>query len=74
MHAVLFLYREVVDQPIEDRIEPVRAKRRPPLPVVLTQEEVQRVLSEMKGTHLLMTRLLYGAGLRLMECVRLRKD
>jgi len=40
----------------------------------LTQEEVQRVLSEMKGTHLLMTRLLYGAGLRLMECVRLRKD
>jgi integron integrase len=72
MHAILFFYREVVDQPIEDRIEPVRAKRRPPVPVVLTQEEVQRVLSEMKGTHLLMTRLLYGAGLRLMECVRLR--
>jgi integron integrase len=40
--------------------------------VVLTQEEVQQVLSEIKGTHLLMAGLLYGGGLRLMECVRVR--
>ena len=38
----------------------------------MTQEEVQRVFAEMKGTHLLMAKLLYGGGLRLMECVRLR--
>jgi integron integrase len=72
MHALFFLYRLVLDQPIEDRIEPVKARRRPPLPVVMTQEEIQRVLGEIKGTHLLMARLLYGGGLRLMECVRLR--
>ncbi|MBP8646341.1 MAG: integron integrase [Syntrophobacteraceae bacterium] len=71
-NAILFLYREVLDQPVEGRIEAVRAKRRPMLPVVMTQEEVKRVLSEMKGTHLLMAKLLYGGGLRLMECVRLR--
>ena len=72
MNAIVFLYRHVLDQPIEDRIEPVRARRHTRLPVVMTQEEVQRVLNEIKGTHLLMARLLYGGGLRLMECVRLR--
>ena len=72
MNAIVFLYRHVLDQPIEDRIEPVRARRHTRVPVVMTQEEVQRVLNEIKGTHLLMARLLYGGGLRLMECVRLR--
>ena len=72
MNAIVFLYKHVLDEPIEDRIEPVRARRHARLPVVMTQEEVQRVLSEIKGTHLLMVRLLYGGGLRLMECVRLR--
>lgn len=71
-NAILFLYRLVLDQPIEGQIEAVRAKRRPRFPVVMTQEEVRRVLAEMKGTHLLMAKLLYGGGLRLMECVRLR--
>ncbi len=71
-NAILFLYREVLDQPIEGKIEAVRAKRHPRLPVVMTQEEVQQVFAEMKGTHLLMAKLLYGGGLRLMECVRLR--
>lgn len=72
LNALVFLYRDVLDRPIEDRIKPVRAKRRPSLPVVMTQREVKQVLSHMKGTHLLMARLLYGSGLRLMECIRLR--
>ena len=72
MNAIVFLYRQVLDQPIEDRIEPVRARRHTRLPVIMTQEEVVQVLKEIKGTHLLMARLLYGGGLRLMECVRLR--
>ncbi|MFH1639721.1 MAG: integron integrase, partial [Chloroflexota bacterium] len=41
-------------------------------PVVMTKAEVQRVLAQMRGNHLLMAKLLYGCGLRLMECVRLR--
>jgi integron integrase len=72
LNAIVFLYRDVLDQPIQGEIAPVRAKRHPRVPVVMTQGEVQRVLREMHGTHLLMAKLLYGGGLRLMECVRLR--
>jgi integron integrase len=50
----------------------VRAKRPRRVPVVLTREEVRRLLALMEGKHGLMASLLYGAGLRLMECVRLR--
>jgi site-specific recombinase XerD len=49
-----------------------RAKRPKRLPVVLTREEVKRLLDELSGTSRLMAGLLYGSGLRLMECVRLR--
>ena len=72
LNAIVFLYREVLDQTIEGEIAPVRAKRHAKVPVVMSQGEVQRVLREMIGTHLLMAKLLYGGGLRLMECVRLR--
>jgi integron integrase len=72
LHALLFLYREVLDHPIDDQIDPIRAKKRPKLPVVMTPQEVKLVLSSMKGGHLLMAQLLYGSGLRLMECLRLR--
>jgi integron integrase len=72
LNAIVLLYRDVLDKPVEEQLEPVRAKRRPKLPVVMTQHEVKRVLSRMKGNHLLMARLLYGSGLRLMECIRLR--
>ncbi len=70
--ALLFLYREVleVELPLIDGI--VRAKRPKRVPVVLTREEVERILSLMKEPYRLMASLLYGAGLRLMECVRLR--
>ena len=70
--ALLFLYREVlqINLPLIEGVE--RAKRPQRIPVVLTSEEVRRVLAQLTGTHHLMASLLYGAGLRLMECVRLR--
>ena len=71
-NAIMFLYRDVLDIPMVDKIKPVRAKKHRSPPVFLTIDEVKRVLNNMKGTHLLMANLLYGGGLRLMECVRLR--
>ncbi|MGA9997485.1 MAG: integron integrase [Pyrinomonadaceae bacterium] len=70
--ALLFLYREVLGREMDfiDGIE--RAKQPIRVPTVLTQEEVNRLLSHLTGIHHLMASLLYGAGLRLMECVRLR--
>lgn len=70
--AILFLYRDVLalDLPWLDNI--VRARRAHRVPVVLTRDEVARVLGHMDGTPRLMASLLYGAGLRLLECARLR--
>jgi site-specific recombinase XerD len=70
--ALLFLYRNVLKQPFPefDDIEWARKPRR--LPTVFSVEEVQPVLAQLTGLHWLMACLLYGAGLRLMECVRLR--
>ena len=72
LSALLFLYREVlrIDLPWLDGL--TRAKQRQRLPVVLTRAEVRRVLDLMEGIHGLMARIIYGGGLRLMECVRLR--
>jgi integron integrase len=70
--ALLFLYKCVL-QVEPGRIEGViRAKRPERLPVVLTRAEVRRVLDQLEGTYRLIGRLLYGAGLRLIECLRLR--
>src|SRR5205814_2497187 len=72
LSALLFLYKEVLKQEIGwlDGVE--RAKRPVRLPVVLTREEVHKIFVHLHGTHRLMAGLLYGSGLRLMECVRLR--
>jgi integron integrase len=72
LSALLFLYREVLALPIEwvDDIE--RAKKPKRLPVVFTREEARAVLGHLREEAWLMTSLLYGSGLRLMECVRLR--
>jgi integron integrase len=71
-NALLFLFRNVLNIEIGELNSTVRAKRGPKLPVVLTVEEVRQTFSFMEGTSLLMTQLLYGAGLRLMELFRLR--
>ena len=72
LSAILFLYKEVLQQDIGwlDGME--HAKRPARLPVVLTATEVRAVLAYLDGRHRLMANLLYGSGLRLMECVRLR--
>jgi len=72
LNAIIFLYRHVLDQPIEEQIEPTKAKRHTRPPVVMTKNEVQRVFTQMQRNHLLMAKMLYGSGLRLMECIRLR--
>lgn len=70
--AILFLYRDVlgVQLPWLDNV--VRPKKPRRLPTVLNRDEVMRVLALMDGRHGLMARLLYGSGMRLMECLRLR--
>jgi integron integrase len=70
--ALLFLFREVLKIELGDLARTVRAKRGPKLPVVLTVEEVSRVFTCMGGKALLMVQVLYGAGLRVMELMRLR--
>jgi len=71
LSAILFLYREVLHQPVAN-IEVTWANKPKRLPTVLSQEETQRVISGLIGTNHLMAQLLYGSGLRLMECLRLR--
>ena len=70
--ALLFLYRDVLGRDFGWLTDVVRAKRARRLPVVLTREEVRRVLAAMAGTTRLMAQLLYGSGLRLNECTGLR--
>jgi len=71
-NALVFLYKKVLNIDLGKGIAPARAKRRLNLPTVLTKKEVAELLSHMKTKHALMAKLLYGCGLRLMECVRLR--
>ncbi len=70
--ALLFLYREVLKQPLDWIEVAVRAKRPKRLPVVLTRDEVRRLLGAMSGTPKIVASILYGAGLRLMECLEMR--
>jgi len=72
LNALIFLYRKVLDIDLGEGIAPTRSKRRKNLPTVFTQGEVSNILANMNGKHKLMAQLLYGCGLRLMECVRLR--
>ncbi|MCB1761301.1 MAG: integron integrase [Gammaproteobacteria bacterium] len=71
LNALVFLYREVLERSIDD-LNFTRAKKPKRLPVVLSRDEVNGLLGAMRGTHALMAGLLYGSGMRLMECVRLR--
>lgn len=72
MSAILFLYRHVLKQDLGWLDDVTHAKRPARLPVVLTVPEVQAVLARLDGQHWVMASLLYGSGLRLMECLRLR--
>ena len=72
LSALLFLYRHVLDQDLPWLDDVVRARRPRRLPTVLSRAEVRAVISELNGPPRLMATLLYGSGLRLLECCRLR--
>jgi integron integrase len=72
LSALLFLYRHVLGVELPWLDDLVRAKRPQRLPVVLTREEIRAVLGRLEGVSRLMAIILYGAGLRLLECCRLR--
>src|SRR2546427_1862475 len=72
LSALLFLYRHVLHQDLPWLDDVVRAKRPQRLPIVLTRDQVRAVIFELDGTPRLMATLLYGSGLRLLECARLR--
>ncbi len=72
LNAICFLYREVLQIELDKEITPIRARKLPRLPTVLSPNEVVRLFQYLHGSHALMAKLLYGSGLRLMECLRLR--
>ncbi|MDA3896385.1 MAG: integron integrase [Desulfobacteraceae bacterium] len=71
-NALLFLYREVLKQEFNNLGDVVRAKTTRKLPVVYTQSEIRIIINQLEGRNWLMGQTMYGAGLRVMECVRLR--
>ncbi len=72
LNALVFMYRHVLEKPLGEIKAIVRAKKPKRLPVVLSQQEVKRLLSGLTDVHWLIACILYGSGLRLMEAVRLR--
>jgi integron integrase len=72
LSAIMFLYRHVLGRELALPPEIIRAKKASHLPTVLSKQEALAVIGNMQGTTKLMTQLLYGSGLRLMECLRLR--
>ena len=72
MNALVFLYKRVLEVPLDQAIQAVRADRKANVPVVLTREEVAKVIPLVDGVAHLVVKLLYGSGLRIMEAVRLR--
>jgi integron integrase len=72
LNSIVFLYKAVLKTDFGQLKDVIRAKKSRRLPVVLTRDEVARVLNALAGLHGLMAELLYGTGLRLMECLRLR--
>jgi integron integrase len=72
LSALLFLYRYVLERPLGQLGEVIRARKSKRLPVVLTRDEVKAVLCRLRGEQRLVAVLMYGTGMRLMECLRLR--
>jgi integron integrase len=72
LNALLFLYKEVLQRELGFIGNALRVKRAPKVPVVLSPSEVRAILAQLQGQYRLMAQLLYGSGLRLLECVRLR--
>jgi integron integrase len=71
-NALLFLYRNVLEIEFPENIDAYRSKRPARLPTVLTKEETMTIISMVTGIHQIMVKILYGSGLRAIECLRLR--
>jgi integron integrase len=72
LNARVFLYKAVLERPLAEVAGVVRAKKPQRLPVVLNRSEVAALLKQLEGEYWLMASLMYGSGLRVMECIRLR--
>lgn len=72
LNALVFMFKHQLEKPLGDITASVRAKPKQKLPVVLSRDEIVKVLSRLEGSHRLIGSLLYGSGLRIMECLRLR--
>jgi integron integrase len=72
LNAILFLYKEVLKQDLDLKVDAVRAKSSKYLPTVLTKDEVFAIIKQLSGVYQLLIKLLYGTGLRLNECLSLR--
>lgn len=72
MNALVFLYKRVLNLPLEGRISAIRAAKKVRVPVVMTREEVATTIALMNSTPQLVAKFLYGSGLRITEAVRLR--
>lgn len=71
-NAILFLYDQVLEIKMPDNIQSIRSKKPVRVPTVMTREETRKVISLMSGIHQLMAKVMYGCGLRALECMRLR--
>ncbi len=72
-NAILFLYREILNMPMQDQnIQALRAQERKHIPVVLTIDEVKKIISNMAGIYQLIVKLMYGCGLRMSEVLNIR--
>jgi len=72
LNALVFLYKHVLKRPLNEKINAERAAKKIKIPVVLTRDETKRIIGVMTGIHQLVVKLLYGSGLRVIECLRLR--
>ena len=72
LNALVFLCKHVLKQPLNEKVNADRASKKVKIPVVLAREETKRIIGAMTGIHQLVVKLLYGSGLRIIECLRLR--
>ena len=72
LNALVFLYKQVLSYPLKETINAERASKKAKIPVVMTKEETARVINLIGGIHRMVCQMLYGSGLRIAECLRLR--
>jgi len=72
LNALVFLYKQVLKDPLEKQINAIRTYKKLNVPVIMTREETSKVISLIEGTPQLVVKLIYGSGLRISEAIRLR--